>query len=274
VQKHEIQATSVLGMFKSVFGMIGGPAVAGLCIAHFGLSWTFFLDLITFIISILSLSFLSPKPPLQQKMPFTLNNIYEAIRYACSRQELLGTYIIDFVAMVCAMPNALFPALATILGGTKVLGWLYSAPAIGALIVTLLSGWTKKIRRHGLVIGVAACSWGSAIICFGFSESLGLTLLFLCAAGAANGVSVIFRRTIWNETIPDRIRGRMASLEMISYTSGPLLGNAHAGVMPTVIGLQNSIVVGGCLCVLGVVSTLILLPKFWGYEKCDHLEKI
>jgi MFS family permease len=268
VQRHEIQATSVLSMFKSVTGMVGGPALAGLCISYFGLAWTYALDLITFVLSIAALSFLSPKPPEGEKERPSLKSVSEAFSYAYSRQELTGTYVIDLVAMIFAMPNALFPAIAEILGGSKTLGWLYSAPALGGFFITVFSGWTRKIRNHGAAVGIAAFLWGLSIICFGFFyESIFLALIFLCCAGAADGVSGIFRTTIWNETIPDRIRGRMAGLEMISYMSGPLLGNAQAGFMSSMLGLHNAIIIGGMLCVIGVMLSLFLLPQFWRYIK-------
>ena len=271
VKHHEIQAASALSMFKTVTGMVGGPALAGLCISHFGLAWTYALDLCTFVFSIGALFFLSPKPPQGEKERPSLKSIGEALRYAYSRQELMGTYVIDFIAMVFAMPNALFPAIAAALGGTKTLGWLYSAPALGAFIVTVFSGWTKNIRHHGAAVGISASLWGLFIICFGFFyESIFLGLCFLCLAGAADGLSGIFRTTIWNETIPDRIRGRMASLEMVSYMSGPLLGNAQAGFMSSMLGLHIAIILGGGLCVVGVIISLFLLPKFWRYIKHDY----
>ena len=272
VKHSEIQAASVLSMLKSVSGMIGGPALAGLCISYLGISWTYALDLATFVLSIAALSLLSPKPPRGEKQPLNLKSTLEALRYAYSRQELMGTYLIDFIAMVFAMPNALFPAIADVLGGPKTLGWLYSAPAVGAFLVTIFSGWAKKIRHHGAAVGIAAALWGLSIVCFGFFyESLFLGLFFLCLAGAADGVSGIFRTTIWNETIPDRIRGRMASLEMISYMSGPLLGNAQAGLMSSMLGLHVAIILGGSLCIIGVILSLFLLPKFWYYLKTSPI---
>jgi MFS family permease len=269
VSHHEIQASSVLFMFKSTCGMIGGPAVAGLCIAQFGVAWTYALDFFTFFVSIIALSFIRSKAPGKDGEKPSLKSIKEAFSYALKRQELLGTYIIDFVAMVFAMPNALFPALAALYSNTKMLGWLYAAPAVGALFITLFSGWTKKVRRHGVAVAGAALFWGIAIICFGFSHQVWLVLFFLALAGAADAVSGIFRTTIWNETIPDKIRGRMASLEMVSYMSGPLLGNAQVGFMASIAGLHQAIMLGGILCVSGVILSVIFLPHFWRYLKTE-----
>jgi MFS family permease len=193
----------------------------------------------------------------------------EAIRYAISRQELIGTYIIDFIAMVFAMPNALFPALAAMLGGTKTLGWLYAAPAMGAFLITLSSAWTKKIKRHGAAVAIAAICWGGAMACVGLSDHLVWILIFLGLAGAADCVSGIFRNTIWNETIPDKLRGRMASLEMMSYMSGPLLGNVQVGFTASMTSPQIAILAGGTLCVVGVVVSIFLLPVFWDYKKIE-----
>lgn len=139
VSHHEIQAASILVSLKGNIGFIGGPAVAGLCIAYFGVPWTFALDCCTFIISIAALSQINNYKVAGEQERISLNSIKEAIQYAFSRQELLGTYVIDFMAMVLAMPNALFPAIAQLHGGTKILGWLYAAPAAGSLIVTVLS---------------------------------------------------------------------------------------------------------------------------------------
>lgn len=267
VTHEEIQATSVLSMFRGTVGMIGGPAVAGICIASFGLAWTFAFDFLTFIFSIGALSLIKSLEVAEDQDQPSLKSVRVAIQYAVGRQELLGTYIIDFVAMIFAMPNALFPAIAVIFGGTKALGWLYAAPAIGALFITVFSAWTKKIKRHGAAVALAAIMWGSAIACVGMTGKFLWILFFLSLAGAADCVSGIFRTTIWNETIPDKLRGRMASLEMISYMSGPLLGNAQVGFLASMTSTQIAIFTGGTLCVTSVILSIFLLPAFWKYRQ-------
>lgn len=267
VKHHEIQAVSILKAFQSSVGMIGGPAFAGFCISSLGLSWTYALDFLTFTISMFSLSQIKYITPLEKQEPPSLKSIRESIHYAISRQELLGTYVVDIVAMIFSMPIALFPAVADNYGGAKVVGWLYSAPAVGALIISVFSGWTHKIARHGAAVVCAAMVWGVSIIAFGFSNNWYWILFFLMIAGLADSVSGIFRSTIWNETIPDKIRGRMAGLEMISYMTGPLLGNAQAGFMASIAGTKIAIMLGGTLCVIGVITSALLLPSFWRYRK-------
>lgn len=266
VKHHEIQAVSVLTSLKGNVGMVGGTAAAGLLIANVGLVWTFSLDCLTFVFSLFVLSKIRYINTLSKQESPSLKSIIEAIRYAIKRQELLGTYVVDIVAMIFGMPNALFPAVAEAFGGAKVVGWLYSAPAIGAVIISIFSAWTHKIQRHGAAVAYASIVWGLAITAFGFTNSWIWAIAFLALAGAADSVSGIFRTTLWNETIPDRLRGRMASLEMISYMTGPLLGNAEAGLVASVTSTKISIISGGILCVVGVVICVVFLPIFWKYH--------
>src|SRR6185369_6099358 len=97
---------------------------------------------------------------------------------------------------------------------------------------------------------------------FGFAAELWLALVCLALAGGADAISGIFRATIWNETIPDRLRGRLAGVEMISWSSGPLLGNAEAGFASALVGLRTSVVAGGLICVVGAVALAASLPRF------------
>jgi hypothetical protein len=152
------------------------------------------------------------------------------------------------------------------LGGAKVLGLLYAAPAVGALLISLVSGWTQRIKRHGIAIAVAATLWGIFIIGFGLAKNLPLALAFLVLAGAADAVSGIFRDIVWNTIIPGELFGRLAGINMISYLSGPRLGDAEAGLVAAAFGVTASIVSGGVLCVIGVGICCYMLPKFWRYH--------
>jgi MFS family permease len=192
--------------------------------------------------------------------------VLEGFHYARSRQELIGTYVVDFVAMVFGMPLALFPALSEMLGGPHALGLLYAAPAGGALLASLTSRWTPRVHRHGLAVMLAATAWGLAIVGFGFSDRLVPALALLTLAGGADAVSGIFRMTLWNQTIPDALRGRLAGIEMLSYMSGPLLGHVEAGLVAAAFGTRTSVVSGGVLCILGVLLCAVLLPRFMAYD--------
>jgi MFS family permease len=114
---------------------------------------------------------------------------------------------------------------------------------------------------------VAASLWGAAIIGFGLAPSLGLALFFLVLAGAADALSGVFRSVMWNLTIPDSLRGRLASIELLSYSIGPTLGNFEAGVVASLFSVRTSILSGGILTVVGCVLCAIALPAFRKYDE-------
>ncbi len=266
VDKDELPAAAALGVFRGSVGMIAGPALGGLLIASAGLTATYVIDFASYAFSLACFAFIRRVPPPEGAESPSLARILEGFRYARSRQELIGTYVIDFVAMIFGMPLALFPALSERLGGPPVLGLLYAAPAAGALLASVTGRWTPRVHRHGLAVMIAATVWGLAIVVFGFCDALVPALFFLALAGGADAISGIFRMTMWNETIPDALRGRLAGIEMVSYMSGPLLGHAEAGAAAALFGVRASVVSGGALCVVGVLACGIALPRFLRYD--------
>jgi MFS family permease len=266
VDKEELASAAALGVFRGSVGMIAGPALGGILLASAGLAATYVVDLASYAFSLACFAFIRRVPPPEGAESPSVARIREGFRYARSRQELIGTYVVDFVAMVFGMPLALFPALSEKLGGPPVLGLLYAAPAVGALAASLTSAWTPKVTRHGMAVMIAASVWGMAIVVFGFCDGLVPALFFLALAGGADAVSGIFRLTMWNETIPDALRGRLAGIEMVSYMSGPLLGHAEAGAAAALFGVRFSVVSGGVLCVVGVLVCGLALPRFRGYD--------
>jgi len=269
VSFEDLPAVSALSSLRLSTAAIAGPALAGVCIATLGLPFTFGVDAATFAISLVALSAIRSMPPVERAQPAGISTILEGIAYAGSRPELIGTYVVDIVAMTFAMPMAVFPALAVRWGGANAAGYLFSAMSVGGLVVTLFSGWTHDVQRRGAAVVISAALWGVAIVALGYATTLPAALACLALAGAADMVSGLFRMTIWNETIPSELRGRMAGIEQLSYMTGPLLGNARAGFMAERFGLARSIAWGGLICVAGVVACVPLLPAFWRYRKTD-----
>lgn len=266
VDRKELTAAAALGGLRGTLGQILGPALGGVLIAAFGLPVTYGVNTATFIVGLVCLTLMRAVPPPADAERPSIRRVVEGLRYARSRQELLGTYFVDMIAMFFGMPMALFPAIAQNLGGPKVLGLLYAAPAVGSFAFSATSGWTNRVHRHGMGVIVAATIWGLAIIGFGFSPTITPAFLFLALAGAADMMSGVFRSVIWNQTIPDALRGRLASIEMISYTSGPALGNFEAGVVASLFSVRVSVVSGGVLCVVGCVLAALALPLFRAYD--------
>jgi MFS family permease len=262
----QLAAAASLGTFRYSFCFIVGPAAAGLLAEKAGAGVAFAVDAATFLVAAGTMVAVTNVPaPTHAESP-SVRAVVEGLRYARSRPELMGTYLIDIIAMFFGMPIALFPAIAESYGGASV-GLFYSTLAVGPLLVTLTSGWTSRVRRHGRAIVIAVVVWGLAIVGFGLARQLWLGLLFLAIAGGADCVSGIFRMTIWNQTIPDRLRGRLASIEMVSYLTGPYLGNAEAGLVASLVGLRTSVVSGGVACVLGAGVLAAVLPGFLRYDR-------
>jgi MFS family permease len=267
VTPEEIPATSALQSLGSIAAQLGGPALAGILIATIDLAWVYAFDLATFAVSLICLTLVRAVPPPPDADRPSIRSVVTGLRYARGRPELMGTYLVDINAMFFGMPQALYPFLATQLGGPKVLGLLYAAPAAGSLIATVGSGWTGRVHRHGLMVLVAAALWGAGIVGVGLSHVLWLTLFCLAFAGAADMVSGLFRAIIWSQTIPDHLRGRLAGIEMLSYSTGPLLGQLRSGLMArTRLGVSGSIWIGGALCIAGTAALAVALPRFARYD--------
>jgi MFS family permease len=267
-----LPAATALNLMGRHTGSIAGPALGGLLAATAGPTVAYSIDLLTFLISLVALWMMRAVPPPPSADRPSLRSVVEGLRYAKSRPELIGTYLVDINAMFFGMPMALFPAIAVGFGGASV-GLLYSAPSVGAMLATLTSGWCARVHRHGLAVVLAAAAWGMAIVLFGFADRLWLALLWLGVAGAADMISGLFRMIIWNQTIPDHLRGRLAGIEMVSYTTGPLLGNAESGIVASLFSIRTSVVSGGILCILGTGLIALLLPAFLRYDGRRGLER-
>lgn len=270
VKREDFPAVGALASLKGSVCMIIGPAIGGLIIATFGVVVTYYVDVVSFFISLAALCLMTHIPkPQRVSDDSTWTALVQGFRYAFSRQELVGTYMVDFSAMIFGMPTALFPAIALSFGGAKALGMLYAAPAVGALLVSFFSGWTARVHRQGRAIAISAALWGLAIIGFGLASNFMVALFFLVLSGAFDGISGIFRSIMWNQTIPNHLRGRLSGIEMISYLSGPKLGDTEAGLVAAAFGVTVSIVSGGVMCVAAVGICCYFLPKFWHYHS-DH----
>ena len=266
VERDELKAAAAVEFTVHNVAFVAGPALGGVLIAAAGLEVTYALDAASFAFSLGVLTMMRTPPTAADAAPPSLRTVAEGVRYARSRQELIGTYLVDMNAMFFAMPEALFPAIAKRYGGAEVLGVLFAAPAAGSIVVGLTSGWTRHVHRHGRAIVYAAAAWGMAIVAFGFADAVWLAVACLAVAGGMDSISGIFRSAIWNETIPDHLRGRLAGVEMLSWSSGPTLGNAEAGAVAALAGVRASVVTGGVACVAGTVALALTLPAFWRYD--------
>jgi MFS family permease len=262
----DLPAASALMSLRWQFGVITGPSLAGILIATFGVASGYAVDILTFVISLIFLARVRSVIPTNTSKKPTLSSLGEGLKYATGRKDLMGTYLVDLSAMFFAMPTALYPFWADQLDAPWALGLFYAAGTIGSIIVTLTSGWIRNYHKHGRAVTLAALGWGLAILLAGVANSLWLVLFFLTLAGASDMVSALFRSAIWNQSISDDYRGRLASIELLSYSVGPLGGQTRAGLVAERTSLRTSVISGGLLCITFVGFFATMLPEFRKYD--------
>lgn len=266
VPHDQLPAAAALNALRWQTGAIAGPALAGLLVTYAGNVPAYGISAAFFAVSVLMCRRLSPVPPIEHAAKPSWRGIVEGARYAWSRPVLLGTYAVDLAAMFFAFPNTIFPFLADELDAQWSLGLMYSAGAVGSLLLSLTSGWVSRTQRHGLLVVFGAAGWGLAMVAAGWVSSVWLVLVFLALAGAGDMLSGLGRSTIWNQTIPDRLRGRLAGIEVLSYSIGPQLGQVRAGAMAGWTGSRPAIWSGGLACVVAVGLLAASLPRLVRYD--------
>lgn len=271
VSENEIAKISALAPMRHILTTILSPMIGGFAMISLGAFYTYIFDAVSFFISLLFLLGVDYKGlsgnTVEGLKKSVVNEIIEGYRYIRSRQEIFGSYISDFIVMVLCNPVALYPALAASFHMEKSVGLLYAFPSLGALLMTLTSRWTLSCKRYGIFIICAGALWSFSLGFAGLAISFHLILFCLLCAGFFDMVSGVFRMSLWNETIPESIRGRIAGFEMLSYMGGPLLGNALLGFLADEVGIQAALF-WGALCSLGLLSLFNLyVPALWKYRK-------
>ena len=266
VSHEDLPAASALLSLRWQLGVIVGPTIGGIIFSTFSITVGFGLDIATYLVSLAFLARVRAIPPIKEAEKPSLAALFDGVKYAFRRKDLLGTYIIDLAAMTLAMPMALYPFWADELQAPWALGMFYAAITVGSVVVTLTSGWIRTYRFHGRAVILAAMGWGLAIAASGLSNSLIIVLFCLTVAGASDMVSALFRGAIWNQTIPDELRGRLAGIELLSYSVGPLLGQLRAASVASATTLSFSVTSGGLTCVVVVAFLALFLPKMWKYD--------
>ncbi|WP_086729310.1 MFS transporter [Streptomyces carpinensis] len=266
VAHEHLPAATALNSLRWTAGGVAGPALAGVIVAYAGLAPAYAADLATFVVSVALVVRIAAQPASHEAAKPSLRAIAEGARYAWSRKELLGTYVVDLAAMFLAMPLAVLPFLADELDARWSLGLMYATLPLGSLLVSLTSGWTSRVHRHGRMVVLAALLWGLAVAAAGVVGDVWLVLLLLTVAGGCDMVSGIFRGAMWNQTIPDALRGRLAGIELLSYSVGPQLGQVRSGGVAAWWSVRASVWSGGLLCAGAVALLAVCLPGLTRYD--------
>jgi MFS family permease len=268
VDRDSYISASVLRQFAGQASLVAGPAVAGLLIAVFShdLDIVYWIDVLSALIALRAVFKLPPLPPIGGR-GFSFGSIAEGFQFLKGRRVIQACFITDINATLLGLPTSLYPYMAIVRfhGGAPTLGLLNAAPAIGALVGGVLSGWTATVGRQGRAVLIAVVVWGLAIAGFGVAPWVWLGVVLLAVAGWGNAVSAAMRNTIIQIETPDGLRGRLTSLQSISVQVGRL-GNAEAGFVAALSNAQISIVSGGLGCALGVLVIAKLIPSYSHYR--------
>ncbi len=272
------QLTAVAGLLgtSSNAAMILGATLGGVLAAEIGPATVYALDAFSFAASSACLLSISSKVTARTERVEERRSVFGEIgvgfRFVRGRPELIGSYVVDMAAMFLASATALLPFIASDLHARWALGLMYAAGSIGALLAAALGGWTSRVRRYGRAITMSGAAWGLAMVAFGVSHSLVLAVVMLVLAGAADMYSGIFRDSLWNRTIPDDMRGRVAGIELLSYGLGPSGGQLRAGAVASLTSVRTAIWSGGVLCVLAVGGIYVTLPGFGKFVDATDAE--
>jgi MFS family permease len=254
-----------------------GPLLAGVLISRVGLGATFGLEASLFLLGAIFMGPIRRLLPVGGGRKAGFASIAEGLRYLKERRILQSIFLIDLNATIFGTPMALFPAIGTDLlgGGAGLVGLLYAAPGIGALIGALTSGWVSRVERQGRAVIVAVVLWGLAITVFGLTSTATVAVVFLAIAGAADVISAVFRSTILQLSVPDALRGRMSGVHIAVVSGGPRLGDVEAGLVASLTSVRFSVVSGGLACVLGALAIGKWMPELWAYHRdYGHEEEV
>ncbi|MFF4847443.1 MFS transporter [Streptomyces sp. NPDC001194] len=264
----QLPAANALNSVTMTSGTMIGPVLGGLIVGWWGYQAAYLIDAFTFCAALYAVWRLPAMLPEREGGKRGRASVLDGLRFLGTRPNIRMTFFSDMAAMVLAQPKALFPAIAVLWygGDAKTVGLLVAAPAVGALLGGLFSGWQGRIRRHGLAILVSVAAWGLAIAVFGLTRNLWLGLFFLAVAGWADTISMVFRSTMMQAATPDEMRGRLQGVFIVVVAGGPRLGDFLAGTTADLTSPSVAITGGG----LGCVLVLVLLALRWrGFARYD-----
>jgi ENTS family enterobactin (siderophore) exporter len=272
VDSSSLVAATALRQIAQQFSIVVGPAVGGVLLASFGLRSVYWVNVAIVLIGLALLAKVGSHPPAGGATRFGWRSISEGFTFLRGRQSIQGCFVADLNATILGMPTSLFPALGVshFHGGATAVGLLYAAPGAGALGATIFSGWAGRVRYLGRAVCFSIVVWGIAITVFGLAPWLPVALVLLGVAGAADVMSAVFRSTIIQSEVNDRLRGRISSIQQAVVNAGPRLGNTEAGLVAAFSNVQISVVSGGLGCLVGIALVARLMPRFAGYVRGEH----
>ncbi|MBW4437518.1 MAG: MFS transporter [Pleurocapsa minor GSE-CHR-MK-17-07R] len=250
-----------------------GPVLAGIVLARAGAGAAYLINGLSFIPVVLTL-LLVKLPPMkpQERVPVTLDNMLEGLRFVRRTPLLWSTMSLDFIATFFSSAMALLPIYAAdvLRVGEEGYGLLYAAPSIGAVVGSVaMAHFAGRIKQQGKLLLWSVAAYGAATIVFGLSNIFWLSMFALAFAGLADAISMVIRNAIRLLVTPDHLRGRMLGVNMVFFMGGPQLGEFEAGIMARAFGAPFSVISGGIGTIIAVAAMAAGLPILRQYREGD-----
>ncbi|WJV51465.1 MFS transporter [Streptomyces flavofungini] len=274
----QLPAANALNSLTMTTGITLGPMLGGLLVGLWGYQSAYLIDAVAFTAALYAMWRLPAMRPGSDDAAGggagaadgkrQRASVMDGLRFLATRPNLRMTFFTDLCAMVLAHPRSLFPAVAVVWygGDAKTAGLLAAAPAVGAMLGGVFSGWQGRVHRHGLMIVVSVAAWGTAIAVFGLTRNLWLGVFFLAVAGCSDMISMVFRNTMLQAATPDAMRGRLQGVFIVVVAGGPRLGDFLAGSVGQAVSPRVAIVGGGVACVVAVALLAARWRAFLRYD--------
>jgi MFS family permease len=266
--------TSALGLNVIMWqtSIIVGPAIAGIIIGQLGVGIIYLINAISFLAVIGALLLMKTSGEIEGKpTKLSFRSMIEGFVFVRSKTIIWSTMILDFFSTLFASATALLPIFAEQIlhVGPTGFGFLFAAPAVGAVVAGYVLAHMGQIKQQGKLLIGAIVIYGIATILFGLSKLFLLSFICLFFVGVGDSISAIIRNTIRQLATPDHIRGRMTAVNMIFFMGGPQLGEFEAGMLAAFIGAPFATVLGGIgsLVVVAILSLKIPILRNYKGEK-------
>ena len=273
VPRHDLPNAISLNTIMQQTSQVLGPALGGIVIASANVGWAYAINAVSFAAVIVALLLMRDVPGRPEHPDgndaVSWQAALEGLRFVFRSPLIRSTMLLDFFATFFSSATALLPIFAQdiLKVGPAGYGWLYAAPAVGAVMMSAaMVLLTSRIRRRGPVLLWAIVLYGIATVTFGLSRSFWITFAALALTGVADTVSMVIRNIVRQLETPDRLRGRMIGVNMIFFVGGPQLGELEAGVVANWLGAPFSVVSGGVGCVLAVAWIAAATPELRNYR--------
>lgn len=276
VPKHELPNAARINTLVWQLASVTAPVFAGLVLASGGPGVAYAANALSFL-PIVFVIWTLRRFPIQveaEKREISVAALKEGLNFVRSTPLLWSTMLLDFFATFFASALALLPVYATdILNvGAEGYGVLAAAPAFGATLgAVIMAQLGSRVRAQGKVMLWSVAAYGAATIAFGFSTSFLFSLLALAAIGLSDAISTVIRGALRQLITPDRLRGRMLSVNMIFFMGGPQLGEFEAGLVARLTSTPISVITGGAATLVAVAAMALAVPALRRYRESDVL---